>query len=56
MLRIIVEEVFPYIVTDYGRWVRKLRIQCQRGVLTPRVRSLEMSLDGLTVLKQSYNQ
>lgn len=39
------------VFTDSGLWVRKLRIQWQRGMLTPRPRSLGISLDGFMVLK-----
>jgi hypothetical protein len=48
VLRISVADVL--LLTTWGQYVRKARIQLRREVFSPRVLSLLMSFEGTTVL------
>ena len=50
MLRISVADVLLPTLTNWGRPVRKSRIQLQREVFSPRILSLVMSFEGTMVL------
>ena len=50
MLRISVADVLLPTLTNWGRTVRKSRIQLQRKVFSPRVLSLVMNFEGTMML------
>ena len=50
VLRVSVADVLWPTLTNWGRPVRKSRIQLQRKLFSPRVVSLGMSLEGTMVL------
>ncbi len=52
VFRVRTEEVWLLILTDCGLLVRKSRVQLQREGMMPRSMSLEISLDGITILKE----